>query len=177
MNTISETCEHYKTDQTCNDKAGQPTDVLTIETDPLGLFGELMMHGNPFTIDDKGGVSQDKALLTHYLDFMANIDLTSQDNLKAVGFTALGKARRTVSEYFKAMAGISRQKRRSDGQMTVLIDPAASDKVSAIIGHLLNPQGCGQPIDRVERLNFRLGRAVIDSVAASNKKIAKAQDG
>jgi hypothetical protein len=171
----SDTIHAYDMDSTCSDQTGQPTRQLVIDLDPLGIIGQIMTFGLPFTVSEKGKITENKALSTQYLNFMANIDLTETANLKAVGFGTLGKARAVVRAHFEALAGITRQTRRSDGKPTVLIEPTAPDKMQSFIGHLLNPQVCGQSLESVERMNFGRGRAVIDAVGFSNADISKAQ--
>lgn len=83
----------------CDDRAGNPVEVLIVNTDPPGFLGLIMDLGNPYSFGEEG-VKEDRAKLRAWLVAMANVDLTQPDVQQAVGATALMKARKVVEGFF-----------------------------------------------------------------------------
>lgn len=81
------------------DKSGNQTKVLVVDFDKEGFIGLFLKHGNPFSMGAKG-IVEDSDKLVKYVEFMSNIDLTKQTNLKEVGLKAVSKARGLVSDFF-----------------------------------------------------------------------------
>lgn len=81
------------------DKDGNQTKVLTIDLDKEGFIGLFLQFGNPFSMG-VGGIDEKSEKLVKYLDFMSNIDLTNTANHKAIGLSAMSKARQVVSDFF-----------------------------------------------------------------------------
>lgn len=81
------------------DKEGNQTKVLVMDFDKDGFIGLFLKQGNPFSMGEEG-IVEDSDKLVKYVEFMSNIDLTKQDNLKAVGLKAVGKARGLASDFF-----------------------------------------------------------------------------
>lgn len=84
----------------CEDKEGESTRVLIIDTDKEGILGLFMEHGQPFSFGHDGQIKEDNKKLSLYFNFMSNIDLTNSDNLKAIGWNTLPKAREVVRNFF-----------------------------------------------------------------------------
>ena len=79
---------------------GELTRVLIVDTDREGVIGEYMENGSPFELTEKGVSDPDKKLISHYLRFMSNVDLSDPEVQKAVGWSAIGKAREMVAGFF-----------------------------------------------------------------------------
>lgn len=165
----------FKMESCCQDKQDRDVDCLVIDPDPVGIVGEYIRCGNPFWIDDDNEVAQNDDLISHYFNFMSEIDLTVDDNLVAVGYDALSEARETVRLIFWAMSGIVREKSRLTGEMKVFYDESAAEKMRGFFGHLLNPEVAGQSLEQVQKMRFSEASAVIEMVSASNSLLQQAQ--
>lgn len=169
--------QYFDIDAQCLDRSGRETDRLIIDIDPAGIVGIFLKIGNPFTVSGKGAVIENTDILIAYLDFMANIDLSDEDGLEAIGFDAMSGARSLVMAFFHSMAGIETTTRCSDGKTTTFIDPDAKDRIRARIRHVANPEFGGQPWSEIKRMNFADVQEIISCVNISNMELKKSQDG
>lgn len=95
-----ETVQTFAMASECVDKNGELTRALIVDTDRAGVIGEFMENGSPFEVTEKGVSEPDKKLISHYLRFMSNVDLSDPDNQAAAGWSAVGKARDMVAGFF-----------------------------------------------------------------------------
>ncbi len=91
--------QKFPMDSECLDKQGNSTKVLTVDVDREGIFGLYVDLGNPYTITKEGTIEEDKKILSAYLNFMSDIDLSKEENLKAIGWN-IEKARELVQSFF-----------------------------------------------------------------------------
>lgn len=90
----------------CEDKNGELTRVLILDTDADGILGLFMELGQPYSFVTDVDVPADErikkngAKFQRYFQEMVNIDLTDKANLRAIGWGALGQAREYVDGFF-----------------------------------------------------------------------------
>lgn len=85
----------------CKDRNGELTRVLILNTDPEGIVEMDMLYNNPAKFDmAKGELQFDRPLLEEYMALLLNIDLSNDDNKKAVGWKARGKALKRAESFF-----------------------------------------------------------------------------
>lgn len=91
----------------CADKHGELTRVLEIDLDCEGVLGLFMELGQPYEfVFDKDAAPDDRvkknpAKFKRFFTAMANVDLDDPANLKAVGRSALAKARGVADGFFQ----------------------------------------------------------------------------
>ena len=90
----------FKMSKECEDKEGNATKAFIIDTDRAGILGMFIKHGQPVTLSQGGDLNVDQDKLAAYFGFMANIDVTKDENLSAIGWGALAKGRELVSSFF-----------------------------------------------------------------------------
>lgn len=90
----------------CTDLGGELTRVLEIDTDAEGILGLFMELGQPYSfvmdkdVAPEDRVRKDGAKFQRYLQAMANVDLSDKAVLKAVGWSALARAREVADGFF-----------------------------------------------------------------------------
>lgn len=95
-----DTVKEFATVEEVVDKDGTPTRVLEIDLDRVGVLGLFMDVGQPFSVQGNGDLQENPKKISQYMDFMANIDLSDDDNLKKIGWSAMSKARGMVRDFF-----------------------------------------------------------------------------
>lgn len=88
-----------------DDKDGEPTRVLIIETDKAGMIGMFMDNGNPISFnataeEESAKVEIDKGMIRSYTEFMANVDLSDEETLEKIGLGPIAKVREIVNNFF-----------------------------------------------------------------------------
>jgi hypothetical protein len=94
----------------CNDKDGNPTKVLILDTDPDGDLVFDLLVGNPVRFDpnpDSPDFVTDEEKFDKYFQLMVNVDVSSRENKRAVGWKALSRARSQAESFF-TLAVVSR---------------------------------------------------------------------
>lgn len=89
----------------CLDKHGEMTRVLEIDLDSEGLLGLFMEVGQPYEfVFDKDAderVKKNHAKFKRFFAAMSNVDFDDPANLKAIGRSALSKARAVADGFFQ----------------------------------------------------------------------------
>lgn len=91
----------------CADKHGELTRVLEIDLDCEGVLGLFMDIGQPYEfVFDKDAAPEDRikknaAKFKRFFAAMSNVDLDEPANLRAVGRSALSKARGAADGFFQ----------------------------------------------------------------------------
>lgn len=163
-----------KIEAECPDKNGSAVSALRIDPDPPGIVGEYIRHGNPYAIGAGSAVECDEDMLLHYLNLMSDINLMDDNNLAAIGFDALSKAREIAGQVFWASSGMTEATKRRTGEKTIYVDNSADEKLRGIFGHVINPEVGGQSLDQLKRMSFADVNEVIGMVNASNMLLQKA---